>query len=95
MARGDSEAFRLTSTVRCGQKESGMSDQDLATQVEQLRAHQEQTDRSLVALAGAIEDLIEQVEGNPLSGTSSSMALIEASRAVEAVKRNHQSNRGR
>jgi hypothetical protein len=72
-----------------------MSDQDLATQVEQLRAHQEQTDRSLVALAGAIEDLIEQVEGNPLSGTSSSMALIEASRAVEAVKRNHQSNRGR
>jgi hypothetical protein len=72
-----------------------MSDQDLATQVEQLRARQEQTDQSLVALAGAVEDLIEQVEGNPLSGTSSSMALIEASRAVEAVKRNHQSNRGR
>jgi hypothetical protein len=30
-----------------------------------------------------------------LSGTSSRMALIEASRAVEAIKRNHQSNRGR
>ena len=71
-----------------------MSDQDLAAQVEQLRARQEQTDQSLVALAGALGDFIDQVKGRPEAGTIMVMRLQEISRAVSAVKENHQANRG-
>jgi uncharacterized coiled-coil DUF342 family protein len=72
-----------------------MSDQDFANQVEQLRARQEQTDQSLVALADAIEDLIEEAEGSALSGASLRGVYESARRATAAVKRNHQSNRSR
>jgi hypothetical protein len=72
-----------------------MSDQDLATQVEQLRAQQEQTDLSLVALADAIEDLIEEAEGSALSGASLRGVYESARRATTAVKRDHQRNRSR
>jgi hypothetical protein len=70
-----------------------MADQDLAAQVAQLRARQQQTDQSLVALAEAIEDLIAEVGDNPLSGVSAQMALSGARRAVVMVKQNHQRNR--
>jgi hypothetical protein len=72
-----------------------MSDQDLAAQLEQLRARQEQTDQSLVALADAVEDLIEQAEGHRMSETVLSGVFVSARQAVSAVKRNHQRNRGR
>jgi regulator of replication initiation timing len=72
-----------------------MSDQDLATQVEQLRAQQEQTNQSLVALADAIEDLIEEAEGSALSEASLRGVFASARQAVAAVKQRHQSNRGR
>jgi len=70
-----------------------MSDQDLATQVEQLRARQEQTDQSLVALADAVEALIEQAEGGALSEASLRGVFASAHQAVAAVKQRHQSNR--
>jgi hypothetical protein len=72
-----------------------VSDQDLAAQIIQLRAHQEQTDRSLVALASALEDLIEQVTANSTAGTTTVLTLLDASRAVSAVKESHQGNRER
>jgi hypothetical protein len=78
-----------------------MSDQDLAAQIVQLRAHQEQTDQSLVVLAGALDDLIAQVESLIVQVTADSTAgtavlkLLDASRAVSAVKERHQSNRER
>jgi hypothetical protein len=70
-----------------------MSDQDLAAQLEQLRARQEQTDQSLVALADAIEDLIEEAEGSALSEASLRGVFMSARQAVAGVKRSHQSNR--
>jgi hypothetical protein len=70
-----------------------MSDQDFAAHVEQLRVHQEQTDQSLVTLADAIEDLIKQAEGHPLSETALSGDLANARQAVAAVRQRHQSNR--
>jgi regulator of replication initiation timing len=72
-----------------------MSDQDLATQVEQLRTQQEQTDQSLIALADAVEDLIEEAEGSELSEAALRGVFMSARQAVAAVKRNHQSNQGR
>jgi hypothetical protein len=72
-----------------------MSDQDLTTQMDQLRAQQEQTDQSLVALADAIEDVIEEAEGSALSEAALRGVFVSARQAVAAVKRNHQSNRRR
>jgi hypothetical protein len=52
-------------------RESCISDQDLAADVERLRRRQEQTEDNLVALAGVVEELLEQVENNPtVIGTS-------------------------
>jgi hypothetical protein len=77
-----------------------MQDQDLAAQIAQLRAHQEQTDQSLVALASALEDLIARVEGlivqvsaNATTGTITVLELMDASRAAATVKERHQPNR--
>ena len=70
-----------------------MSDQDLATHVEQLRARQEQTDQSLVALADAVEDLIEEAEGGAMSEASLRGVFTSARHAVAAVKQTHQSHR--
>ena len=78
-----------------------MSDQNLAAQIVQLRARQEQTDQSLVVLAGALDDLIAQVESLIVQVTADSTAgttvlkLLDASRAVSAVKESHQSTRER
>jgi hypothetical protein len=75
-----------------------MSDQDLAAQIVQLRARQEQTDHSLVVLAGALDDLIAQVEILIVRETADSTAemtvlkLLDTSRAVSSVKENHQSH---
>jgi hypothetical protein len=77
-----------------------MRDEDLVAQIAQLRAHQEQTDQSLVALASALEDLIERVEGlivqvsaNATAGTMTVLELMDASRAAATVKERHQHNR--
>jgi hypothetical protein len=79
-----------------------MSDQELAAQIVHLRAHQEQTDQSLVVLAGALEDLIAQVESliiqvaaDSAAGTTTVLKLLDASRAVSTVRENHQSHRER
>ena len=72
-----------------------MSGQDLAAQVEELRARQDQTDQSLVALAGAIEDLIKEAEGSAVSGAALRGVFESARRATAAVTRAHQGNRGR
>jgi hypothetical protein len=78
-----------------------MSDQDIAAQIVQLRAHQEQTDQSLVVLAGALEDLIAQVERLIVQVTADSTTettvvhLLDASQAVAAVQERHQSHRER
>jgi hypothetical protein len=78
-----------------------MSAQDLAAQIVQLRARQEQTDQSLVVLAGALDDLIAQVESLIVQVTADSTAgttvlkLLDASQAVSVVKESHQSHRER
>lgn len=72
-----------------------MSGQDLAAQVEELRARQDQTDQSLVALAGAIEDLIKEAEGSAVSGTALRGVFESARKATAAVTQAHQGNRGR
>ena len=72
-----------------------MSDQDLAAQVEQLRAWQEQTDQTLMALADAIETLIDQVEGHAVSDLTLSGALTSARLAATSVKQNHSINCGK
>ena len=77
-----------------------MRDQDFAAQIAQLRAHQEQTDQSLVALASALEELIARVEGlivqvsaNATAGTMTVLELMDASRAAATVRERHQPNR--
>ena len=69
-----------------------MSDPDPAALVEQLRAHQAQTDQSLVALANAIETIAEQVKANPTTNMLEGMRLGEVWHVTTTVRKHHQDN---
>jgi hypothetical protein len=71
-----------------------MSDQDLAAEVERLRRRQEQTEDNLVALAGVVEDLLEQVETNPMFSMTTGLALNGAHKVIVAIKQTHHRNHG-
>jgi hypothetical protein len=75
-------------------RELGMSDQDLAAEVERLRRRQEQTEDNLVALAGVVEDLLEQVETNPMFSMTTGLALSSAHEVIAAIKQTHHRNHG-
>jgi hypothetical protein len=71
-----------------------MSDQDLAAEVERLRRRQEQSEDHLVALAGVVEDLLEQVETNPMFSMTTGLALSSAHEVIVAIKQTHHRNHG-
>jgi phytoene dehydrogenase-like protein len=73
-------------------KEPGVSDPDPAALVEQLRAHQAQTDQSLMALANAIETIAEQVKANPTTSMLEGMRLREVRHVTTTVRKHHQDN---
>ena len=67
-----------------------MSEQDIVTDLEQLRARQAQTDASLVALANAIESIAEQVRANPTTGQIEGIRLSHVRWVTAAVRQHHQ-----
>ena len=71
-----------------------MSDQDLAAEVERLRRRQEQTEDNLVALAGVVEELLEQVETNPMFSMTTGLALSSAHEVIVAITQTHYRNHG-
>ena len=71
-----------------------MSDRDLAAAVEDLRARQEQTDESLVALANAVNGIINSLEAQALlAKLTVNDELTDARDVMTAVKQFHHSDR--
>ena len=68
-----------------------MTDDDLAAQVEQLRARQDQADQSLVALAEVIASLIDEARRSSVGTPAAAITLGGLSRTVSTVKQNHTS----
>ena len=70
-------------------REPGMSDQDRVDDVARLRRRQDQTEHHLVALAGVVEDLLEQVETNPMFSMTTGLALRSAHEVIVAIKQTY------
>jgi hypothetical protein len=71
-----------------------MRNQDLAAQLAELRAWQDETDASVLDLADAIDDILTHLEDHSLTGRISTRLAFEGLREVIAtVKERHQRHR--
>ena len=71
-----------------------MIDQNLAADVERLRRRQDQSEEHLVALAGVVEDLLEQVETNPMFSMTTGLALSGAHEVIVDIKQTYRRDHG-
>ena len=72
-----------------------MTDDDLAAQVEQLRARQDQADQSLVALAEVIASLIDEARRSSAGTPAAAITLGGLSRTVSTVQQDHRGHHGK
>ena len=71
-------------------KEFETSLEQLRRCIEQLRARQAQTDKSLVGLAHALDCIAEQVRATPTMGTIERRRLAEVRWVTTMVRQHHQ-----